>query len=111
MIFVFAEDQTLAILDNINDVRRECEGIDVENNVYQFFDEKGLKLEPKFIEPNKKGKISGLIGWVQSGVFNLEKSNTHNSLAILDVLKNTLGLKPNKYFQSLGEIREFLINL
>jgi len=47
MIFVFNEDQTLEVLENIDDVRRECEGIDVENNVYQFFDENG-QLHKKF---------------------------------------------------------------
>ena len=110
MIFVFADDQTLAILDNIDDVQRECEGIDVEENVYQFFDENGLRLEPEFIEENKKGTIIGSLGWVESGIFDLKKSHDFNTSTILEALEKTVVLEANKYFDSLDEINEFLTN-
>ena len=41
MIFVFIEDGSLEIVSDIDEVRKNCEGIDVESSVFQFFDENG----------------------------------------------------------------------
>lgn len=110
MIFAFANDQTLAVLDDINETRRECEGVDVEDNVYKFFDENGFKLEPIFTKANKTGKIIGNMGWVESGIFNLEKTNS-KPLNIFDLLEDTLGLEPNEYFKNLNEVKAFFTNI
>jgi hypothetical protein len=108
MIFVFADDQTLKILNGIDEVRRDCEGIDVEEGLFQFFDETGALLVPDFIEPNKKGKLLGSFGWVQSGVFDLKKSKDIHSCTILDALGNAVAVEPNEFFDSLAAIKLFL---
>ena len=41
MIFVFIEDGSLEIVSDIDEVRKNCECIDVESSVFQFFDESG----------------------------------------------------------------------
>ncbi len=53
MIFIFVEDGTLEVVNSVEEVRRNCEGIDVENGVFRFFDENGSQLEPRFTKLNK----------------------------------------------------------
>jgi hypothetical protein len=110
MIFVFADDQTLNILDSIDEVRRDCEGVDVEEGIFSFFDESGSLLLPYFIESNKKGKLFGLFGWVSSGVFDLKKSEEDIPYTIEEALDNTVSIDSNKYFDSLAAVRGFLTN-
>lgn len=108
MIFVFADDQTLRILNNIDEVQRDCEGIDVEEGIYKFFDEDGVFLEPYFIEPNKKSKILGSFGWAQSGVFDLNKSKDKTPYTIKEALDNAIAVETNMYFDSLATVQGFL---
>ena len=71
MIFAFLEDGTLEVHEDLASVQRRYESVDVENEVVHFYNELGVYLEPKFIVPNRRGKILGLFGWVASGVFQL----------------------------------------
>jgi len=43
MYFVFVEDGSLEIVDTIDEVRTNYEGIDV----YEFFDKNGKRLKPE----------------------------------------------------------------
>jgi len=58
MYFVFVEDGSLEIVDTIDEVRTNYEGIDVESGVYEFFDKNGKRLNPSFTKPNKIKNIS-----------------------------------------------------
>ena len=71
VIFAFVEDGTLEIYGSAAEAIRANEGIDVEDRVVHFYDENGVYLEPRFSTPNRRGKLFGLIGWVQSGVYEL----------------------------------------
>jgi hypothetical protein len=64
MNFVFLDDSTLDVIANLEEEQREYEGIDVENGIYQFFDETGRYLELQFTETNKKGCFLGILSWV-----------------------------------------------
>ena len=108
MIFVFSDDQSLTVLENIEQVRVECEGIDVENDLYHFFDEKGLLLKPNFTHQNKKGKNIGIIGWSESGVFELVPTKNQDLSLILNLLENSIFLEENVFFKSLQEIKNLL---
>jgi len=67
MIFIFADDRSVQIVNSLEEVKLNCEGIDVENRVFSFFDENGSTLEPRFPKPNKKGRNLGIFSWVESG--------------------------------------------
>ena len=52
MIFVFVEDGTLEIIEELEEARRNYEGIDVESGVYDFYNEAGTYLKAVFTKPN-----------------------------------------------------------
>ena len=108
MIFVFVEDGSLEIVGDIDEVRKNYEGIDVESGVFQFFDENGQFLEPRFTKPNKKGRFLGIFEWVESGEFELVPAGKNISENIFDYLNETGELKPNPWFSSLDEVRRYL---
>lgn len=87
-----------------------CEGIDVQEGVYRFFDKAGRPLEPEFYEPNKKGKISGPIDWVISGKYRLVRPEQSVLSGLKEVLGSVTGLEENPYFSGLEEIQGFLTN-
>jgi hypothetical protein len=108
MIFVFDEDNTMMILGDIEEVRKECEGIDVEEGVFLFFNENGYILNSKIISPTKRQKILGKIELIESAKYELCPVGNPNFQNILKQVNNVIGLKTNKHFSSLDEIKQFL---
>ena len=108
MIFVFVEDGSLEIVGDIEEVRKTYEGIDVESSVFQFFDENGQFLEPRFTKPNKQGRFLGIFEWVESGEFELVPAGENISENIFDYLNETSDLKQNPWFNNLDEVRRYL---
>ena len=47
MYFVFVENGSLEIVDTIDEIRINYEGIDVESRVYEFFEKNGKRLKPE----------------------------------------------------------------
>ena len=74
MIFVFTEDRGLMVLNDLEEVRKNCEGVDVAQGVYQFYDENCRRLEAEFIRPILRRKLIGPIGFVSAGEFVLKPS-------------------------------------
>ena len=106
MIFVFIEDGTLDIVENLQEARKNYESIDVESGVYEFFDAQGVRLQPVFTVPNKYSKwLFGLFKTMESGVYNLETSKEATGDSFLTMLEETIALNPNKWFSSLEEIK------
>lgn len=110
MIFVIADDNMLNVYSSEVELQGACEGVDVEDGVYKFFDEAGQPLEPEFNEKNEKGKISGPLGWVKSGKYRLVNSKQSNLSGLKEVLASVAGLERNSYFSSLEEVHGFLTN-
>ncbi len=108
MIFIFADDQTLQVVNSLEEVRRNCEGIDVENGVFRFFDENGSHLEPWFTKPNKKGGDLGIFSWVESGEYELIPSLSANEDDIFLNLLETSELESNPWFKSLDDVKGYL---
>ena len=107
MIFVFLDDGTLDVIANLQEAQRNYEGIDVESGIFQFFDERGIYLEPQFTEPNKTGRFLGIFQWVESGQFKLVRQ-TETDEDINLYLAETSEINPNPYFSNLEEVRHFL---
>ena len=108
MVFAFVEDGTLEVYETATDAIRQYEGIDVEDGVVDFYDERGTHLEPRFSTPNKRGTILGLIGWVQSGTYELVPNSASARDSFASALYETQELEPNKWFGSLEELKASL---
>ena len=80
MIFVFVEDGTLEIVDDVAEARKNNEGVDFENEVVHFFDEQGRYLEPNFTKPNRYGKFLWIFNWCQSGEYELIPNPNANEI-------------------------------
>ena len=109
MIFAFAEDGMVAVLDDLAAARRECEGIDVESGVYVFYAEDGTWLRPRFTRPNRQGGFA-FFRWVESGEFVIEPdlARPPEVDAIETALDEAAGLQPNTHFASLDAVRDFV---
>ena len=105
---MFVEDGFLEIVDTIDEIRTNYEGIDVESGVYEFFDENGKRLKPSFTKPNKVKKYFGIFSTVQSGEFDLIPDNDPDSDNIFTLLKETSFLKPNTQFKTLEDVKIYL---
>jgi hypothetical protein len=108
MIFAFVEDGTLEVHEDLAAVQREYEGVDVENEVVRFYDESGTYLEPKFIVPNRRGRLLGMFGWVSSGVFELVANPDALQDSFALALHETVSLSPNRWFESLEHLKSEL---
>lgn len=52
------DDGTLTAFQTERELVAACEGIDVEDGVYRFFDAAGRPLLPHFTSPNQRGRLS-----------------------------------------------------
>jgi hypothetical protein len=108
MIFVFAEDASLHVAVDIEDVRRSCEPIDVESSVFTFYDHEGRLLAPRFTKPNRRTRILGLLSTIEPGEYTLEIADPATQDPIGVALQETEALEPNGWFANLDAVRAFL---
>jgi hypothetical protein len=87
MILAFADDSTVTVYDTITQVIVDCEGVDVEDGLFIFTDERGYILRPVFTEPNKRGSLFS-IKWVSSGFFKLELTTERNVQLLQDIVES-----------------------
>ncbi len=59
--------------NKIEDVYMNCEGIDVNNGLYEFSDDEGNIYDIEWIEEIKTGKLFGLFSWSNQGKYRLKK--------------------------------------
>ena len=92
------DDGTLFVFDTVALATSYCEGIDVEDGVWRFWDEEGNALRPEFTVPNQRGGFT-----VGNGVFHLEPDPTGQALALF--LSHLRSMEPNRHYGSLEEVR------
>jgi hypothetical protein len=101
MVFVFAEDGTLEVIDN-KELAQQYVPIDVASGAFVFYDEDGTWLEPKFTKPPLH--LWRLV--LKQGAFELVRNSildgTVDSFEV--AIKEAVALKPNKFFGTLDEI-------
>ena len=104
MVIIVAEDGMVKVVETVEEAER-YESIDVENNVFVFYDEQGRWLRPRFIAPNRY-RFFGFI--LDQGTFVLEPSVELDPA--IDPLPLALAearyLEPNQYFKDLTVLRE-----
>lgn len=108
MILAFVEDGTLRLHRSEEEATAEYEGVDVESRVVMFYREDGVYLEPVFTEPNRYGRLLGLISWSESGTYHLEpRPGTAEYPLWLALLEHPI-LEPGLGFGSMEELRRHL---
>ena len=105
MIFVLADDRMLTVLNSEKESQGAFEGVDVEDDIYRFFDEGGSPLVAEFLKPNKRGKLFGLLPWVESGIYRLVPAESGSLPRQLDIWGSIAGLEKNAHFSTLEEVR------
>ena len=109
MIFVFAEDATLYVVEGLDEVRRLCEPIDVESGVFSFYDGDGRPLGATFTRPNRERRIFGVLSSVEPGEYVLGPAADASGDPISVALAETEALEPNRWFSDLEQVQEFLV--
>jgi hypothetical protein len=108
MILIFSEDGGLIIADDLADVQRHCEGVDVASSVFAFFDENGDALKPVFDAPVRRRKLLWFAWTVDSGHYHLERDPAFSEDPLWVALHETRYLEPNERFASVQEVKTFL---
>ena len=99
----------MAVLPDIVSVRRECEGVDVEDGVYRFFDELGRRLVPRFIGPvERRSLLFGAIKSVGGGNFELELDPQDQGSAFETSLANVVAIEPNQRFATIADLARYV---
>jgi hypothetical protein len=110
MILALGEDGVLSVFSDIHDVRRACEGIDVDNAVWSFFDENGRPLLPVFNTPNVvKPILFGTVSTVVSSRdFDFLPITNGSKPGLLEILPSNVTLDRNPYFSTIEQVRTHL---
>jgi len=101
-IFAFStDDRGLEVFPGKEDAISYCEGIDIENGQWLFWDELGINLEPKFYVPNQKGKFK-----IISGKYDLV--SFPQGLELIGFLSNVSYVEGRGMFKDIDEVRQHL---
>ncbi len=101
-IFAFStDDRGLKVFPSKEEAIGYCEGIDIENGEWIFWDEFGTSMEAKFSTPNQKGKFT-----VVSGQYDLVPFP--EGLELIEFLSNVGYVEGSDMFRDVNEVRQHL---
>lgn len=104
MIFAFATDEkTLMVFPSESEAIAYCEGVDVEEGNWFFFDSDGKPLDAVFTAPNKQGSFS-----MVSGFYILRPSAKVSVKSLLDQLGEVAAVEGKPPLNSLTVIKRLL---
>ena len=102
MIFAFStDDQTLHAFATEAKATAYAEGVDVENGIWLFFDDKGGALKVAFIRPNERGKV-----FIRSGTYYLRSATSTQAETLNQILPRVASVEGE--FASVDSVRDFL---
>lgn len=103
MIFALStDDRTLHIFENEAEAVSYCEGVDVEDGVWRFFDKYGAPLEAAFVKPNERGVFV-----VVSGQYLLRPSSTLQQ-PLIEELEKVGAVEGPKPLNSVTQVKKLL---
>jgi hypothetical protein len=82
-----------------------CEGIDVEDGIWIFWDDGGIALFAEFVEPNKR---KGL--WVTNGTYHLVQNPEMAQTPLLEALEHIAAVEGQPPFNTITSIKQYLIS-
>jgi len=102
MIFALATDErTLLVFASAREAMAHCEGIDVEDGVWRFWDRRGDPLQARFSQPNRRGSFS-----VANGEYSLE--STPGGQHLIALLRGIGRIGDNPFFDSPTAVGAYL---
>jgi len=105
MIFALATDEnTLFVFASVTDAIAYCEGIDVEDGGWSFWDHAGCALDAEFLIPNHRNGFT-----VGNGSYRLVPMSDKASLR--DSLTSAWQIGDNAYFPTLSAVRAHLASV
>lgn len=108
MIIEFADDQTITVHPDIESVRAECEAVDVESGAFNFFDELGRRLIPRFVAPVSRTSLIFGIELVSGGDFELDVDAEDQGSAFETSLANAVAIEPNRWFETIADLSSYV---
>ena len=106
MLFVFLEDGTVDVVADLAEAQRQYEALDVESDVYRFYDGEGAPLQATFPDRRER-RVLGVRMGEELGNFVLGPAGP-DADPIEVALEETNVLNANRWFQSLEELRAHL---
>jgi len=103
IIALATDDRSLLVFPSSDAAVTYCEGIDVEDGAWKFWDGSGAPLRPLFSESNKR---SG--AWTQNGTYTLEPAEHRGLPALAEMLCEPVFLEPNPFFASIEALQAHL---
>jgi hypothetical protein len=108
MIIAFADDQTATLYPDIASARGYCEAVDVEDGVYQFFDEYGRRLKPRIITPVRRTSLPLGVKLIGGGNFDLDLDPDEGGVAFEDLLAKTVAIEPAECFATPSDLGDYV---
>lgn len=104
MIFAVATDErVLYTFPSTAEATSYCEGVDVEDAGWLFWDDKGRPLSPHFTVPNKRGWFSA-----QNGEYYLELTDERHHVHLLEALDEIVSFSSAAPFSTALEVRSYI---
>ena len=104
MIFAFETDaQTLDVFSDETAAISYCEGIDVANGIWIFWDDEGIPLLVEFTVPNKR---EGL--WLTNGTYHLAPNPEITQTPLLEALEHIVAINGQPPFNTVSAIKQYL---
>jgi hypothetical protein len=106
MIFVAEpESLSLCIYSNEADAIAACEGIDVENGEYLFWNDRGEPLEAHITTPKKRALFT-----VTSGIYQLAPAQSQQHAPLLEALGEFNYFEGDAPFDCEAGVRNYLVS-
>lgn len=104
MIFALsADDNCLMVFADEPGAIAYCEGVDVEDGLWKFFDDLGLPLDAKFSAPNSRGSFA-----VVSGRYSLHRSTEDSRKNLNSYLDGVAAVEGNPPLSDIISVRRYL---
>ena len=107
MIFALDEDGTLAVLEDINEARKQFESWHVEEGNVVFYDEWGHPLEPLFPHRSDR-RFLGLRIDSDPGPLEFRPATSGRGPSFASALSGKVFLSPNRWFATLAQLQEYV---
>jgi hypothetical protein len=97
------EKRRLHVFDSAGVAVRYCEGVDVENGVWRFWDNAGQPLAPEFIKASLQG-----LGVMRSGTYRLVKDVSAKEPELLQMLGQITSVEGPAPLNTVDGVRRHL---
>ena len=99
VIALATDDRSLKVFASVESAAAYCEGIDVEDGVWRFWDGDGCELEAAFSHPSERGRF-----FVRNGSYHLRPAAASAHPALEKELVVGVHLEPNASCPSIESL-------